>query len=550
MKSTTMAPILQSDAEDYRYATLPETGPGNHYIRLLDILPGSPKDKILRLGLRTLRLEDNPIYECLSYAWGTSDGDREEKEVLIVGPDAKSLKLRIRKNLNEALRVLRHPSRPRAIWADAVCINQEDQEERSTQVTLMGLIYWSASRVNIWLGPDRRGVAKMAFEAVQPISAAHWRTDANLSSFSKEQAAALDPISWGGVTELYRNSWFQRAWVQQELGLSKEAYFYWGDAPPIDVREVFGFDIWMESVGDAVRARFIGDATGVRGTRNLWLQYSRVTRSDWPGDHDEFMAANPFLQVLVDASNCKASDPRDHVYAFLGHPAARRQNAYENDQSMNYPDIFNDTSHTFITPNYTKTAEEVYIEVAKKLMVQHDDLRMLGAVSHSAGSIASDYPSWVPRWNANQHRKTIGISVSLWPIKIEVPEIPVMRIEANALHLKGLIISTVSSILKWTKDCIQSAMVEVFARSNTIEMLHGRRLFQTKDGRRGMVQDIVQAGDVVALLVGACSPCVLRHVEGGKFKLVGTCIMLGLADDDLNDMVNKSREHIQEIVLL
>ncbi|KAI1092059.1 hypothetical protein F5B19DRAFT_238730 [Rostrohypoxylon terebratum] len=545
-----MAPNVESKIEDYRYTALPESGPGNHYIRLLDILPGGPKDEALRLGLRTARLEDDPKYECLSYVWGTSGGDREEKEVFVVGPDAESWKFRVRRNLNDALRALRYPSRPRTIWADAVCINQEDQEERSNQVILMGLIYWSASRVNIWLGPDRRGVAKMAFDAVKPISAAHWKTDASLSSFSKEQADELDPVAWGGVSELYRNTWFERAWVQQELGLSKEAYFYWGDAAPVDVRDVFGFDIWMEGVGDAVRARFIGDASGVRGTRNLWLQYSRVTRSDWPGDPDEFMAKNPFLQVLVDGSNCNATDPRDHVYAFLGHPAARRRHAYENDQSTDYEEIFNDVNSTFITPDYKRTTEEVYLEVAEKLLVQHDDLRILGAVSHSAGTIASDYPSWVPRWNANQHRKTIGISVSIWPTKIEVPEIPVTRIEANTLHVQGLIISTISTLLKWTQGCIQDAMVEVFARKSTIEMLHGRRLFQTKDGRRGMVQDIVQVGDVVALLVGACSPCVLRNVGDGKFKLVGTCLMLGLADDDMNDMVNKRRGQLQKVMVV
>ncbi|KAI0887743.1 uncharacterized protein GGS22DRAFT_197712 [Annulohypoxylon maeteangense] len=545
-----MAPILESVIEDYRYTALPEQGPGDLYIRLLDILPGGPKDEALRLGLRTTRLEESPTYECLSYAWGTSDGDREEKEVFVVGPNAESFKLRIRKNLNDALRALRHSSRSRTIWADAICINQEDHEERSSQVILMGLIYWSASRVNIWLGPDRRGVAKMAFEAVKPISAAHWETDARLSSFSKEQAAELDPVPWEGVAELYRNSWFERAWVQQELGLSKEAYFYWGDSPPIDVRDLFSFDLWMESVGDSVRARFIGDASGVRGTRNLWLQYSRVTRSDWPGDPDQFMAENPFLQVLVDGSNCKATDPRDHVYAFLGHPAARRRNAYENDQSMNYAEIFIDVNHTFITPDYRRTVDEVFLDVAKKLLVQHNDLRILGAVSHSTGTIASDYPSWVPRWNANQHRKTIGISVSIWPTKIDVPGLPTTRIEVNALHVQGLVISTVSSLLKWTKECIQVATVDVFARKNTIEMLYGRRLFQTKDGRKGMVQDIVQAGDVVALLVGACSPCVLRHVEGGKFKLVGTCLMLGLADDDLNDMINNRRGQIQEMIIV
>ncbi|KAI1100363.1 hypothetical protein F4804DRAFT_336310 [Jackrogersella minutella] len=542
-----MAPLLNSATEYYRYEVLPQSGPENHHFRLLDILPSASKEEPLQLRLQTLRLEDDPDYECLSYVWGNSD---EDHDVLIVGNDTELRKFKIRKNLHDALRALRHPSQSRTVWADALCINEADNVERGRQVALMGLIYWSASRVNIWLGLDPRGVAKGAFEAMRPISAAHWRSDGSMSSFSKEQAAALDPVPWVGVTELYRNSWFQRAWVQQELGLSKEAYFYWGDAPPVDVRDVFGFDIWMENIGDVVRARFIGDASGVRGTRNLWLQYSRVTRTDWPGDHEEFMATNPFLQILVDGSNCKASNSRDHVYAFLGHPAARRRYAYENDQSMNYQEMFHDTSQTLVTPDYSKAVEEIYLELAKKLLVQHGDLRILGAVSHPGGTIASDFPSWVPRWNANQHRKTIGVSVVLWPKTFEVPGIPIMRIDDNTLHVQGLTISTVSSLIRWSQECVDYTMPDVFARHSTIELLHGRRLFQTQDGEKGLVQDIVQVGDVVVLLVGACSPCVLRHVEGRKYKLVGTCMMLGIQDHELNEKINKGRENISEMELI
>ena len=38
------------------------------------------------------------------------------------------------------------------IWADAVCINQNDLDERSSQVSIMGDIYSSAKVCQIWLG--------------------------------------------------------------------------------------------------------------------------------------------------------------------------------------------------------------------------------------------------------------------------------------------------------------------------------------------------------------------------------------------------------------
>jgi hypothetical protein len=47
---------------------------------------------------------------------------------------------------------LRLEDRKRLIWADAVCINQADDEEKSWQVRMMGDVYRNADRVLIWLG--------------------------------------------------------------------------------------------------------------------------------------------------------------------------------------------------------------------------------------------------------------------------------------------------------------------------------------------------------------------------------------------------------------
>ena len=41
----------------------------------------------------------------------------------------------------------------RILWVDAVCVNQSDFKEQSTQVAMMLEIYARAEQVNIWLGP-------------------------------------------------------------------------------------------------------------------------------------------------------------------------------------------------------------------------------------------------------------------------------------------------------------------------------------------------------------------------------------------------------------
>jgi hypothetical protein len=39
------------------------------------------------------------------------------------------------------------------LWADAICINQEDLQEKCEQVQQMKLIYQRAQLVVVWLGP-------------------------------------------------------------------------------------------------------------------------------------------------------------------------------------------------------------------------------------------------------------------------------------------------------------------------------------------------------------------------------------------------------------
>ncbi|KAH6674395.1 heterokaryon incompatibility protein-domain-containing protein, partial [Halenospora varia] len=58
-------------------------------------------------------------------------------------------------NLEAALRRLRLSGKQRTIWIDAVCINQNDIQERQDQVSLMRQIYEQAEQVVIWLGENR-----------------------------------------------------------------------------------------------------------------------------------------------------------------------------------------------------------------------------------------------------------------------------------------------------------------------------------------------------------------------------------------------------------
>jgi hypothetical protein len=192
-----------------RMALYPYQKLKNDEIRVLYLTPGRTSDPIL-CGLITLSLSSNPRYEALSYAWGTIDS---LDHITVDGSP-----MRIRANLETALRHLRRENEGRFLWVDAICINQEDDEERTHQVSHMGVIYSKATSTVIYLG-DLNEDANRAMDALElfaqdkhfpelPI----WRDD--------------DPkrIEWTGIIiieYLLYLPWWRRIWVIQEVALSR-----------------------------------------------------------------------------------------------------------------------------------------------------------------------------------------------------------------------------------------------------------------------------------------------------------------------------------------
>jgi hypothetical protein len=120
-----------------------------HMIRLMTLLPGTFSSDI-RVFLHTKRFEEHSKsnFEALSYAWGTT----VDPVNIFVGKTGYHT-LSVTQNLAEALPYLRYEKRPRVLWIDAICVNQQDLEERSSQVKRMPDIYSRATRVVVWLGP-------------------------------------------------------------------------------------------------------------------------------------------------------------------------------------------------------------------------------------------------------------------------------------------------------------------------------------------------------------------------------------------------------------
>lgn len=126
-------------------------------IRILEIQPGHKKDPV-QCGFHYANLKYRHIdYKALSYVWGKSKGTHYDAETKRWVDDVFNIRcndhiIDITPNLFRAITHIRSSTQPTFLWADAVCINQDDSRERGHQVTLMDIVYGRASSVAIWVG--------------------------------------------------------------------------------------------------------------------------------------------------------------------------------------------------------------------------------------------------------------------------------------------------------------------------------------------------------------------------------------------------------------
>ncbi|KAL8364729.1 hypothetical protein RB595_003828 [Gaeumannomyces hyphopodioides] len=193
------------------YKDLPEDS-----VRLLRLLPHQDENSPIECQLITCSIlgsgRTHP-YEALSYVWGS---ERDKLSIYIDGVEQF-----VRANLHYALSHLRDYFVERVLWIDAICINQDDNEERGQQVQSMAKIYAKANRVIVWLvdplknapdegdpvADDRMDNGDQALEAIR-AAAEEQRVDSTM-----DQKIVL---------ALLGREWFQRIWALQDVAAARD----------------------------------------------------------------------------------------------------------------------------------------------------------------------------------------------------------------------------------------------------------------------------------------------------------------------------------------
>lgn len=91
-------------------------------------------------------LDEKPSFLALSYVWGSGN----DATVILV--DKRPF--RVTRNLFEAITGVRE-AESIMIWIDAICINQQDSDDKRIQVKMMRSIYKEAT--SVYSGSDSKG---------------------------------------------------------------------------------------------------------------------------------------------------------------------------------------------------------------------------------------------------------------------------------------------------------------------------------------------------------------------------------------------------------
>ncbi|KAF2964641.1 hypothetical protein GQX73_g8949 [Xylaria multiplex] len=575
--------------------------PNERSIRVIKLYGAVDVDEFICFDLISVSFDESPSpsYEALSYTWG---GQPLDQIVYANGEE-----FFVTENAKAAMKKLR-PSRPgksRNLWIDAICINQKDIKEKSSQVQMMLEIYARAQRVNIWLGEGNKSSAfilkwlRLTGLPLSPVLIARQKF-----STAYLWATSLGPLLpfrvlpvfkdlkrnlQAGIADMVSREYWERAWTVQEASVNPSCFVLCGPSEPLRI-EAFAMGHFV-----------VGLFYIFYGVETIYLPYRLHLHSD-----SVFASNSMELNERALNSICakKATVEVDRIFAL---------------RAM-FPHSLGS-----LQVDYSQPAREVYIDAARLLLTTTGRVRFLRYACR--GDRADGFPSWVPAWNdpPNIPEKLCSCAPAMISEKSIISE----GGDKQVLRLKGLRIDTatanVSKIfptvppleVPWSRSVDLVVAGEVFAvfkawveetwdangvmpklsqfasllagifnlkadkvcewfpsiweendfgtgqkwgyalapaevhyarifTREFLQLVSGRLLFLTTSGRVGMSTLVVQEGDEVALLTGEQLLYLIRKCpsQPGKYTLVAPCWISGAVNGEA--WLSKSGDELLE----
>lgn len=349
-------------------------------------------------------LDDNPQYHALSYVWGSPE---RAFQILLNGSFTF-----VSESLGGALRRLQS-EKIQYLWADALCINQSDDDEKSDQVQKMGIIYESAQGVFAWLGSSERlepamsdiavGGRKLLLRAAidhyadMSMAARNAAVSERLMGWNRlesreaqgiafqdlhalvtipeKRELLLRDMAWAGDispsaltswAELLRSPLWTRVWIVQELTLAKNCWLVSGN---VSTKLEYFSAIHKLVLATILFSSRAEDPSWSRLGR-LFLDNvmaSHVLQTQIAGQAKRDMLAH----LLRFNCSLSATLPQDKIFALLG--------------------VASDAEALGIRVTYSKSLEDICEEVMKSSLCHHG----FRVFSHAPTRSPPQLPTWV-----------------------------------------------------------------------------------------------------------------------------------------------------------
>lgn len=424
--------ILSSPTSQYTHRPL--DNPDENF-RLLRLLPRKPFGQI-RCELLEAAISDAPDYEAVSYTWGPDDFTG------LIHVQGKPLPV---SNTIEAL--LHHLSsytQTKVLWIDQICINQADDTEKSSQVPLMRAIYSNAANTIVWLdGVQEPWKARTMLAGIWH-EFVYGTEESSLNMIRQQSLHYPYSGGWSQLMNIFANPYFSRVWVVQEVALSSSITVLASGVPlSWNHLALFAHKMGSRPYGDELRAN---PNIGIQDEASPGL-LQVITMAILREEISEGLTVRPAREpeaLLSLFSSLRSTLPVDRFYGFTSLFSPGRA-----------------ASRPWLCPDYTRTAQQLYADAAKSLLLElrnnHNEILSFAGAGWQR-SIA-DLPSWVPDWshiatidtgrqnfnkmqNSSHFNSSAGTELCMW-----FPESPFHRPnDPPILSLQGHIFDTISHL--------------------------------------------------------------------------------------------------------
>jgi hypothetical protein len=276
--------------------------------------------------------------------------------------------LRITPNVDALLRGLRAFNKPRYLWIDAICLNQDDETEKAQQIPKMRLIFGEAKEVYIWLGLEDHMTAKLFkfFRTTHQLREASQQAMAARIAFLMRKVLNdnYDGIGLTALLKFFDRPWFSRRWVIQEACQVNRATIYCGK-----------YSIPLVVITSAAR---------------------RFQSLDMPS-YPIKMAANlgrstlnlSLLDLLWTFHEAECVENKDRIASLLG--LMPLDEPFHLDYAIHWTELYKKVASSILEFGDNNTRLQIMLHLIE-----------FGPVSQPENS---SYPSWVPNWSKTRRRK-------------------------------------------------------------------------------------------------------------------------------------------------